>query len=181
MQCFEGAVDFISADFASDLHMNGAKFQNKEQGASLSGMKVGGYAFFNDAVFEGPVNFGYSDFAWLDLSSASSPKVAAQLYMQGMSYKYIRAAPEEPESHTALLKLAGQSAYTADVYSNLEKFFLARVTAPMQTKLSLQEKFGSEKNTFAAVTGLGGYAAGCSASSLAMGVNRGGLSFPVHF
>jgi len=121
---FEGAVNFVGADFASDLHMNGAKFQNKEQGASLSGMKVGGYAFFNDAVFEGPVNFGYSDFAWLDLSSASSPKVAAQLYMQGMSYKYIRAAPEEPESHTALLKLAGQSAYTADVYSNLEAFFL---------------------------------------------------------
>ena len=123
---FEGAVNFVGADFASDLHMNGAKFQNKEQGASLSGMKVGGYAFFNDAVFEGPVNFGYSDFAWLDLSSASSPKVAAQLYMQGMSYKYIRAAPEEPESHTALLKLAGQSAYTADVYSNLEKFFLSQ-------------------------------------------------------
>ena len=32
----------------------------------------------------------------------------------------------------------------------------------MQTKHSLQEKFGSEKNTFAAVTGRGGYAAGCS-------------------
>src|SRR5439155_686710 len=121
---FEGPMDFIKADIASNFEANGAKFQNMEKEASFNGMKVGGYAFFNDAVFEGPVNFGYSDFAWLDLSSASSPKVAAQLYMQGMSYKYIRAAPEEPESHTELLKLAKQSAYTADVYSNLEAFFL---------------------------------------------------------
>jgi hypothetical protein len=53
------------------------------------------------------------------------PKVAAQFDMQGLSYKYIRAVPNnEPESHRALLKLADQSAYTADVYSHLEEFFL---------------------------------------------------------
>ena len=40
-----------------------------------------------------------------------------------MSYKYIRAAANELESHNALLKLANQSAYTADVYGNLEAFF----------------------------------------------------------
>jgi hypothetical protein len=44
--------------------------------------------------------------------------------MQGMSYKYILAAPKEPESHKALLELADQSAYSADVYSHLEEFFL---------------------------------------------------------
>jgi hypothetical protein len=45
--------------------------------------------------------------------------------MQGMNYKYIRgAAGSEPESHKALITLADQSAYSADVYSNLEGFFL---------------------------------------------------------
>ena len=43
--------------------------------------------------------------------------------MQGMNYKYVRAAPNEPESHEALLKLANRSAYSGDVYSNLEAFF----------------------------------------------------------
>jgi hypothetical protein len=41
-----------------------------------------------------------------------------------MSYKQIIAAPQEPQSHKALLRLARQSAYSADVYSNLEAFFL---------------------------------------------------------
>jgi hypothetical protein len=45
---FEGPVDFISADIASNFEANGAKFQNKEKEANFGGMKVGGYAFFND-------------------------------------------------------------------------------------------------------------------------------------
>jgi hypothetical protein len=104
---FEGQVSFVSADIAGGFIVGKAKFQNKEKEANFNSMKVGGYAFFNDVVFEGPVIFSYSDFAWLDLSSASRPKVAAQFYMQGMSYKYIRAVPgNEPESHKALLTLA---------------------------------------------------------------------------
>src|SRR6266446_490383 len=164
---FEGPANFSLADFTSNFDATGAKFQNKEKGANFNSMKVGGHAFFIKAVFEGPVDFGYADLARLDLSSSVLPKVAAQFRMQGMIYKYIRAVPKnEPESHKALLKLADQSAYTADVYSNLEEFFYARAIAPMQTKLSLQENVGSEKNTFAAllapplalllVTGFGG-------------------------
>ena len=72
-------------------------------------MKLGGRGFFNDAVFEGPVNFNYADFAWLNLSKTVWPKVAAKFHMQGMSYKYIRAAPNEPESHRALLELAKEA------------------------------------------------------------------------
>jgi uncharacterized protein YjbI with pentapeptide repeats len=126
---FDGSVDFGGADIAGDFDAKGAKFQNKEETAKFDGMKVGRRALFQNAVFDGSVNFRYADFAWLNLSSASWPKVAAQFSMQGMSYKYIRAVPgpgNEPESHTALLKLANQSAYTADIYSNLEKFFLSQ-------------------------------------------------------
>ena len=58
-------------------------------------------------------------------------------------------------------------------------FFYARATGAMQTKHSSQENVGSETNAFAAVTGLGGYAAGCSTSSLAMGVVHGRQALPV--
>jgi uncharacterized protein YjbI with pentapeptide repeats len=121
---FEGPASFSGADIVTELDMTGAKFQNKQKTANFKSMKVGGYAFFNDAVFEGPVALGDAEFGWLDLSSVFWPKVAAQFHMQGMSYKTILAAREEPESHKALLKLADQSAYSADVYSHLEEFFL---------------------------------------------------------
>jgi hypothetical protein len=123
---FEGPVNFFGADIAGNFAAGKARFKNKEKDVSFSGMKLGGHAFFNDAVFEGPVNFNYADFAWLDLSKTVWPKVAGKFQMQGMSYKYIRAAPNEPESHRALLELADQSAYSADVYNHLEEFFLGQ-------------------------------------------------------
>jgi uncharacterized protein YjbI with pentapeptide repeats len=121
---FEGPTTFSGADIVTELDMTGAKFQNKQKGVNFKSMKVGTYATLNDAVFEGPVDLGDAEFGRLDLSSAVWPKVAAQFSMQGMSYKTIVAAREEPESHKALLKLADQSGYTADVYSHLEEFFL---------------------------------------------------------
>jgi hypothetical protein len=121
---FEGPVNFVGADVAGNFAAGKTKFKNKEKDASFGAMKLGGYAFFNEAVFEGPVNFNYADFAWLDLSKTVWPKAAAKFHMQGMSYKYIRVAPNEPESHRALLKLADRSAYSADVYNHLEEFFL---------------------------------------------------------
>ena len=121
---FEGPVNFGGADVAGNFAAGKANFKNKEKEASFGAMKLEGRAFFNDAVFEGLVNFNYADFAWLDLSKTVLPKVADKFHMQGMSYKYVRAAPNEPESHRALLKLADRSAYSADVYNHLEEFFL---------------------------------------------------------
>src|SRR5882762_920900 len=60
---FEGPVDFGSADIASNLGAQVAKFQNKETEANFSNMKVGGDAYFNDAIFEGPVSFILADIA----------------------------------------------------------------------------------------------------------------------
>jgi uncharacterized protein YjbI with pentapeptide repeats len=121
---FQGPVEFQQADIAGEFRAHEAQFKNKELGASFAAMKVGGKAWFYKTVFEGPVDFSYAEFAWLDLSNAFWPKVAAQFHTQGMSYKTILAAREEPESHKALLKFADQSAFSADVYSNLEQFFL---------------------------------------------------------
>jgi len=124
---FVGSVDFSRADIANDFDGEGAKFG----GASFYGMKVGGGTSFHSAVFEGPVDFRYADFGRLDLAADLSPQATAkfrkeypdtpsQFDMQGMSYKYVGARiGNEPESHKALLTLADQSLYTADVYSNL--------------------------------------------------------------
>ena len=122
---FEGPASFVKAEIPILFRASGAKFQNKEKTADFTRMTVGD-AFFDDAVFEGAVNLRHADFGWLDLSGSIWPKVADQFNMQGMSYKYIRAAPlsDEHKSHEVLLRLANQSAYSADVYGNLEAFFL---------------------------------------------------------
>ena len=67
-------------------------------------------------------NLSFSNFAVLNLSGAV---YGGALYLEGTSYKEIRAAAvsEEHKSHEALLKLVGQAAYRADVYGNLEEFF----------------------------------------------------------
>jgi hypothetical protein len=89
-------------------------------------LHVEGPANFTDITVEQSADFSYSDFSTLDFSKSIWPKNAGALHLQAMSYKQIRAAPisDGHKSHEALLKLAGQSAYSADVYGNLEAFFL---------------------------------------------------------
>ena len=119
---FKGVAEFAKADIASDFNASEATFQNK---ANFSKLKVGGRALFVGARFDRRVDFSFADISWLDLSSASWPKLSGQVDLQGMNYNYIRAVVgDEPKSHEALLKLADQSSYTADVYANLEAFFL---------------------------------------------------------
>jgi uncharacterized protein YjbI with pentapeptide repeats len=122
---FDGWMDFRRTDIIGNLSALKTRFQNKQQPATFHSTKIGGDAVFGGARFEGPPDLRYADFGLLDLSNASWPKVAPQIQMQGMSYKHIRAVAEnEPKSHRALLELADQSPYTADVYTNLEAFFL---------------------------------------------------------
>jgi hypothetical protein len=129
---FKGQAGFAEADIASNFNASGAMFQNQ---AIFLKLKVGGRAFFAGTRFEGPVDFSFADISWLDLSGASWPKLSGQVHLQGMNYNYIRAGKEnenepkshkekERKSHEALLELAEQSSYTADVYTNLESFFL---------------------------------------------------------
>lgn len=117
---FQGPVSFLGADITGSFKADNGEFQRP----SFRGMKVRGDALFNKAVFKGPVDLRYADFGLLDVSGASWPKAPDQLQMQGMSYKTILAAPEETKSHEALLKVVSQAAYSADVYSRLEEFFL---------------------------------------------------------
>ena len=93
-------------------------------------LHVEGPADFTGINVEQSADLSDSDFAALDLSRSNWPKDAKNFRIQGMNfriqgmnYKYLRAAENESDSHRALLKLAGQATYNADVYGNLEAFF----------------------------------------------------------
>ena len=90
-------------------------------------LRAEGSADFTDVIVEHSADLSNADFATLDLSGSAWPKDGNDgevFRMQGMNYKYLQADSDESKSHEALLKLADQSAYTNDVYSNLEEFFL---------------------------------------------------------
>ena len=121
---FEGSASFVLVAIVNNFEVNGATFGNQKQTADFNSMKVGGTAFFNSTAFEGPVNLTNADFARLELSDARWPNVPAEIKMLGMSYKSISAGTDMHESHDTLLRLADRAVYTADVYRNLEEFFL---------------------------------------------------------
>ena len=103
----------------------------------------------------------------------------AQFQLQGMSYKYICAVlGNEPASHKALLNLADRSAYTADVYSNLEEFFLRQgYRGDADSAFIAGERREREEN----FRSLGWFGSWLLDFSLVMVVARGRLGFPVQF
>src|SRR5439155_12849461 len=120
-------------------------------------MKVGGNAFFTGAVFEGPVDLGFSDFAVLDLSGAV---YAEALYLQGMSYKKILAALDEHQSHEALLTANRLTAPMC--MATWKRIFCVRVTAATRIELSSRGSGANETKIFKALVGSG---VGCSIGS----------------
>jgi hypothetical protein len=103
--CFHGPVSFTRAEIIGNFQAIGAKFQDTQKGADFNNIKVGGDASFDHAKFKGPVDLRYTDFALLDLSNARWPRGSAQVQTQAISYKYIRAAPNETDSHVALFEV----------------------------------------------------------------------------
>src|SRR5439155_2943906 len=100
---------------AGKFNASEAKFQNKELAAVFHNMKARGDTNFDGAWFNGPLDLRYADFGLIVWPRDSWPKLPAKVHMQGMTYKHISAAKDEPESFEALLKLPGQSIYSADV------------------------------------------------------------------
>lgn len=89
---------------------------------------VEGPAYFTNLRVKSSADLTHGDFASLDLSGSAWPAKAGPkthpFSMQGTKYKTLHATPQGGASeHEALLSLANQSAYTADVYGNLEDFF----------------------------------------------------------
>jgi uncharacterized protein YjbI with pentapeptide repeats len=87
-------------------------------------LRVEGPTTLSDVNIETSADLRFSRFATIDLSQTVWPKGAAQCLFQGFTFQYASAGADEPESHRALLKLLNGSTYTADVYSNLEQFFV---------------------------------------------------------
>ena len=149
---FEQQATFAQAEIAGNFRLGNVRFQNERTRASFYGMKVGGEAIFAEAVFEGPVDFRYANFATLDLSHVSWPKLTAplQIQMQGMNYRYIRAVEDdEPNPQKALLELAERWPYTAEVYTNLEAFFLRQSDRADADRAFITGKCRERKEYFA--------------------------------
>lgn len=91
-------------------------------------LKVEGPADLTAITVDGTADLSDGTFTTLDLSLSSWPHGAGAFHMQDMDYQCLRRYPSRPlnesESHAELLKLADQSAFAADVYGNLEAFFL---------------------------------------------------------
>jgi uncharacterized protein YjbI with pentapeptide repeats len=86
-------------------------------------LHVEGEAKLDEVTVTHSADLSHGEFATLDLSKTVWPEQPTEFQMQGLSYKNARAAPKERDSHNALLNLANKSAYSADVYGNLEGFF----------------------------------------------------------
>lgn len=89
-------------------------------------LRVEGPAIFLNVSIEHSADFSFSDFSSLSLSESllvTAKKAPADLRLQGLSFKYATADPDESVSHSQLLQLADRSAFSADVYRNLEAFF----------------------------------------------------------
>ena len=108
---FEGPVDFISADIASNFEANGAKFQNKETEATFNSMKVRGYAFFKNAVFEGPADFGSAD-------------IAGNLEAQGAKFQN-----KEKIANFSSMKVGGDAYFNDGVFEGPVSFILADIAS----------------------------------------------------
>lgn len=121
-------------------------------------MKVGGSASFNNAVLEGPVQFIWTDIAG-DFNAISAKfqskymAMFARMKVRG-SVNCRKASFEGPTSFgVADISWLTKRLIQPMCIAVWKSYFYAKATAPMQKTHSLQEKFGSDKNTFAAVTG----------------------------
>jgi hypothetical protein len=126
---FEGPVNFLWAEIGNNFQANDAKFKKETQ---FSGMRVGGDGLFRNVKFADQVAFRRTDFGGLNLFSVAWP-APDKTQMQGMKYKFIHLVKGkdtrpvkdvEHDSRKALLELPEKWAYTPDVYSTLEEFFL---------------------------------------------------------
>jgi hypothetical protein len=107
------------AEIGGNFQASETQFKNDVQ---FSGMKTDGDAFFENAKFAEQVQFRRTNFNGLVLSDVTWPQAPAQIRMQGMKYKFIRAAQDDSQSHQKLLDLPAKWAYSADTYNTLEEF-----------------------------------------------------------
>jgi len=124
---FTGAKFSGSAYFAKSTFLDLVMGDTRIRDLDARSLRAERSALFTDLVVEHSADLSNADFATLDLSRSVWPKDrndGAAFDMQGMSYKYIcSVSKNETQSHQALLRLADQSAYSADVYRRLEEFF----------------------------------------------------------
>ena len=88
-------------------------------------MKVGGYAFFNDAVFEGPVNFGLAEIA------------------TALSANQAKFQNKETEANFSSMKVGGYAFFNDAVFEGPVTFVLAEIAGAFHAN---EAKFQQQGN-----------------------------------
>ena len=114
-------VGLTNTTVKQDLHLERLHIRD----LNASSLRVEGSTVLTGLQVDHKADLSYGNFVNLDLTGSRWPAPkTGEFLLRGTNYKDISAAPDEAESHEKLLSLVDQAAYTADVYANLEAFFV---------------------------------------------------------
>jgi len=116
------SIDLSRASIKQSLSITGIKLND----FVAQSLHVDGPAHFTNLITDHSADLTDSDFVNLDLSKSQWPTDGVgggKFTFEGMTYQSLRMDADEAKSHDALLHLASQAAYTADIYSGLETYF----------------------------------------------------------
>ena len=138
---FDSDVNFFIAEIKKDFVAVGAQFKSTIHDANFFGLKVGGNAIFNNAIFAGGFTLVKADVGGnLEFENAKAlnpertkslsglkadnilfdgAQFAPPYWLNSMSYRLISYNMQDD----ALLSFVGNSGYKSDVYSTLESHY----------------------------------------------------------
>jgi hypothetical protein len=120
---FEADAGFAATDVPGTFDLDEAQFKKEGALVTFNSAKIG-KGLFTRAVFNGTLDLRYCQFGNLRLEGGNWPRKPESFLVTGMTYNSIIAHDDEATSHTNLLGLVEKMHYAADLYGNLEAFFL---------------------------------------------------------
>ena len=137
---FAGPVTFQYAHFAENWRCEGSGFTNATVLANFEAVQVGATTSFAEGTFAGYVSFKDARFGALSFSKVNWPVTHLDhpwLWFNGMTYQRISAGSEKDswnDLYDLVQRTAHQSAYSADIYANLEDYY-QRLGYPKQANM----------------------------------------------
>jgi len=128
---FAGPVTFQSAQIGQNWRFDRAHFNGRDTLVSFEEAKPGAATSFVGCRFAGYISFKDAKFAALDFSDVAWPADHADrpwLWLNGMTYLRINAGSEKESwqnLHDLVQRSARGSAYSADVFAQLEDYYRA--------------------------------------------------------
>ncbi len=137
---FAGAADFRYAEVSGNLEAVKTKMLGDaaRHEVSFRGIKARA-VFLEQATLRGPVDLREANVQSLYLGQITWPRRRGAVRMAGTTYQYLSGGTGS-DALAHLLRLANHAAYSADVYANLEQFFLRQGRADWATEVFVAQK-----------------------------------------